>query len=104
MTIHDAHCHFFSSRFLEALGRETGRAADGGVSGIAATLGWDAPGEPEALADRWVAELDSNHVSRVALMASVPGDEESVSVAVRKHPDRLVGLFNLNPTAPDATD
>jgi predicted TIM-barrel fold metal-dependent hydrolase len=86
MTINDVHCHFFSSRFLETLGADAGR------------LGWDPPGTPEALADRWVAELDRHEVRRVALIASIPGDEASVATAVSRHPGRFVGFFMLDPT------
>ena len=65
-------------------------------------LGWDLPGTPEDLADRWVQELDRAGVGRAALMASVPGDEASVARAVARHPARIVGFFMLDPTAPDA--
>ena len=57
---------------------------------------------PEALADRWVHELDANGVRRAALIASVPGDEASVAAAVARHPSRLVGFFMLDPAAIDA--
>lgn len=105
MTIHDAHCHFLSSRFYEALGREK-YGADARLSGerIAADLGWDPAGPADALAERWIAELDRHHVSRVGLIASVPGDEESVGAAVARHPARFVGFFALNATAHDALD
>jgi predicted TIM-barrel fold metal-dependent hydrolase len=43
-------------------------------------------------------------VSRAALIASVPGDEDSVAAAVRRQPDRFVGFFMLNAAAPDAPD
>jgi hypothetical protein len=43
-------------------------------------------------------------VSRCALIASIPGDEESVAIAVAKHPNRFVGFFMINPVAPDAAD
>jgi predicted TIM-barrel fold metal-dependent hydrolase len=105
VTIHDAHCHFFSSRFLETLGNEAGArlpAADPAT--VASSLGWDAPGSPEELSDRWVAELDRHGVGRAVLIASVPGDEESVSAAVARHPARFIGFFMLNPLASDATD
>jgi hypothetical protein len=69
---------------------------------IATELGWEAPGEPAALADRWAAELDRRGVSRVALISSTPDDEDSVAVAVARHPGRFVGLFMLNVSAPDA--
>ena len=65
-------------------------------------LQWDDPGSPEALADRWVQELDANGVQRAALIASVPGDEASVAAAVARHPSRLVGFFMLDPAAADA--
>ena len=90
--INDAHCHFFSTTFFAALG------GDAAVT----TLGWDAPGTAEALADRWVAELDRARVSRAALMASIPGDAASVETAVGRHPDRFVGFFMVDPTRPEA--
>jgi len=105
MTLCDAHCHFFSQRFFEALGREKyGPQSDVNGDRVARELGWEPPGPPDALADRWVAELDEHRVARVALIASVPGDEASVAAAVRRHAQRFVGFFVLNPTAPDALD
>ncbi|HXW06618.1 MAG TPA: amidohydrolase family protein [Vicinamibacterales bacterium] len=102
-TIADAHCHFFSSGFLEILTRDrqdfpaTGRAA-----AAARFLGWDDPGPAPDLARRWVAELDEQGVDRAMLIASIPGDEESVAAAVGAHPARFVGAFMFNPAAPDA--
>jgi predicted TIM-barrel fold metal-dependent hydrolase len=90
--INDAHCHFFSTPFFAPLGGD----------GALATLGWDAPGSAEQLADRWATELDRAGVSRAALIASVPGDAGSVGTAVRRHPDRFVGFFMVDPTQPDA--
>ncbi len=102
MTTHDTHCHFFSARFFEALGREKYPDRPISAQAVAAELGWEAPGEAEALADRWIAELDEHHVSRAAIMSSVPGDEDSVAAAVKRHPDRFIGFFALNPAAPEA--
>jgi predicted TIM-barrel fold metal-dependent hydrolase len=103
MTVNDVHCHFLSARFYETLGREKyGAQAAITSDRIAAELGWEAPGTPEALADRWVAELDRHHVSRAALIASVAGDEPSVAAAVARHPGRFVGFFALNAGAADA--
>jgi predicted TIM-barrel fold metal-dependent hydrolase len=105
MTLCDAHCHFFSQRFFAALGREKyGPQSDISSEHVARELGWEPPGPPDTLADRWLAELDEHHVARVALIASVPGDEESVAAAVRRHPRRFVGFFVLNPIAPDALE
>jgi predicted TIM-barrel fold metal-dependent hydrolase len=36
------------------------------------------------------------------LIASIPGDEDSVGVAVARHPTRFVGFFMFDPTAADA--
>jgi predicted TIM-barrel fold metal-dependent hydrolase len=101
--VHDVHCHFLSPRFFEALGREK-FGADAAVPGaqIASTLGWDNAASPQALADRWLAELDRHHTARAALIGSVPGDEDSVAAAVARHPRRFVGFFALNAAAPDA--
>jgi predicted TIM-barrel fold metal-dependent hydrolase len=96
MTLQDTHCHFFSRRFFEALAREK-YGATGTVERVALELGWDLPGTPEALAERWIAELDRQHVSRVALIASV-------AAAVATYPARFVGFFMLNAGAPDALD
>jgi predicted TIM-barrel fold metal-dependent hydrolase len=99
----DVHCHFFSPRFFETLGRDApGRFGDAPSTVICATLGWDAPPSVDALASRWVAELDRQHVARAVLIGSVPGDEGSVAEAVAAHPDRFVGFFMLNPLAEDA--
>jgi predicted TIM-barrel fold metal-dependent hydrolase len=97
----DAHCHFFSARFLELLTQGTEVSGDRAAT-ISATLGWDPPGTAEDLADRWVAELDRHDVARAALIASIPGDESSVRTAVMRHPARFVGFFMFNPTAADA--
>ena len=105
ITLHDAHCHFLSSRFFETLGREKyGADLSSAAARMVEELGWEAPGTTDALAARWIAELDQSHVSRVGLIASIPGDEESVAAAVGRYPTRFVGFFVLNPTAPDAEE
>ena len=99
----DVHCHFFSSGFLQALTADRrDLPADDRASAVASLLGWEAPGTPAQLAARWVAELDRHGVHRAALIASLPGDEDSVAQAVAAHPSRFVGFFMYNPMAPDA--
>jgi predicted TIM-barrel fold metal-dependent hydrolase len=95
--INDAHCHFFSSRFLELLAPDAG-----GGDELAFRLQWDAPGTATELGDRWIAELDRHGVARAALIASIPGDAVSVAEAVAHHPHRLVGFFMHNPMTVDA--
>jgi uncharacterized protein len=99
--IADAHVHFFSHNFFRTLAKQT---ADPSTD-IPAALGWEAP-DPDAavFAERWVLELDRNEVDRAAILASVPGDEDSVSAAVAAYPERFFGYFFCDPTAPDAVD
>lgn len=105
MTVHDSHCHFLSTRFFEALGREKyGDVQPMAAGDVAGVLGWEPPGEAVALASRWIGELDRHHVSRAALIASIPGDEDAVAEAVALHPSRFVGFFAINPMAPDAPE
>lgn len=102
MRISDAHCHFFSSRFLELLTTgQPGWPEAGGSAAVLHRLGWQDPGSAEDLAERWVAELDAHQVARAAIIASIPGDEASVATAVARHPSRLVGFFMFNPAAGD---
>lgn len=96
----DAHAHFFSSRFFDALAQQRGRGES--ASDLCRELGWDDPVSPDALADRWVQELGRHGVARTALIASVPGDEQSVAQAVARHPSRFVGFFMVNAGADDA--
>jgi uncharacterized protein len=101
--ISDSHVHFFSSRFLELLTKDrTDFPATDRADAVARQLGWDSPGTPEALAERWVTEMARHGVSRCALIASIPGDEESVAQAVTKSPQDFVGFFMFNPAANNA--
>ena len=101
--MNDAHCHFFSTPFFAALGRQLKESDQGSPQTTALTkLGWEPPGTADALADRWVAELDRRDVARAVLIASVTGDAGSVATAVARHPRRLVGFFMVDPTQPDA--
>ena len=100
--LNDSHCHFFSSQFFSTLSRQRGH--NDTVEALCRELQWDDPGTPDALADRWVQELDAHGVARSALIASVPGDEASVAAAVSRHPRRFVGFFMVDPSAEDAVE
>ena len=106
IAISDAHVHFFSRRFFEELAKQ--KSAPGKpvtADLITKTLGWELPPSNNAdLAERWVIELDRREVSHAALIASVPGDEDSVGDAVQAFPDRIDGYFMINPLAPDAVE
>jgi uncharacterized protein len=100
----DAHMHFFSPGFFDALGAQKGLPVDGRVGVVTGALGWDEPASVGALADRWVQELDRHHVARAVLIASVPADEAAVAAAVAAHPGRFIGFYMLDPTKDDALD
>jgi len=91
----DSHVHFFSPGFFAGLGADR--------SAITA-LGWEFPDSTETLATQWVEALDQHGVHRAALMASLPGDADSVAKAVALNPSRFVGFFMLDPTRNDAID
>lgn len=60
------------------------------------------PEDPTDFAAGWSAELEKNEVSAAMMIASVPGDEVSISAAVSAFPDRIIGGFMFDPTKPDA--
>ena len=93
----DAHVHFFSHAFFSSLSAQSGRP----VEELARILGWRVRHSCEDLAEAWRAELDEYGVAKAALIASIPGDEDSVAAAVSLYPDRFYGFFMANPTAPD---
>ncbi len=101
----DAHCHFFSHKLFETLiGQSTtlGKETDP-IATVAKMTGWVMPPtNPAELGDVWVAELDKFDVSAAMLIASVPGDEDSIAAAVAAYPDRIAGAFMFDPTKPDA--
>ncbi len=102
LRVSDAHVHFFSHTFYSTLA--TQRKTES-AEALGPLLEWEIPpAEPEALASRWVKELDAYQVSRASLIASTHGDEESVARAVAAHPDRFFGHFMLDPLQPDARE
>lgn len=98
LRVNDVHCHFFSPRFFDVLGRQKGLPGEAPGTEVARLVGWDPPGTSEALADRWAETLTAGGVGRAMLIGSVPGEEDQVARAVARHPDRFVGAFMLDPT------
>lgn len=105
LEIFDAHCHFFSHKFFQTLtGQSPALSKDADPIARAGELtGWMMPPvDPAELAAIWTAELDKNEVEAAMLIASVPGDEDSVAAAVAAFPERIAGAFMFDPTKPDA--
>src|SRR5690349_11450621 len=92
----DAHVHFFSRRFFESLAAQADKTSDA----VASILAWDLPPvDPVELGARWAAELDAHGVDRAAMIASLPGDEASVTAAANMWRDRLFAYAMVNPLA-----
>src|SRR5215472_914462 len=100
LPVSDAHIHFFSHRFFSALAEQKKQP----VAALAPVLGWQLPPEdPLELATTWTRELDRHGVSKAVLIASIPGDADSVIAAVKAFPERFRSYLMVNPTAPDAS-
>jgi uncharacterized protein len=105
LEVFDAHTHFFSYKFFETLtGQSPQFGKDSNAIERAGDLtGWTIPPRsPAELAAIWASEFDRHGVSGALMIASVPGDEESLSGAVAAFPDRITGAFMFDPTKPDA--
>lgn len=92
----DAHVHFFSPEFFRALAQQKG------VPDVGPLLEWEVPESGEYLADRWVIEMNHNGVDGAVLIASTPGEVESVTAAVERHPKRFHSIVMINPLLPGA--
>jgi predicted TIM-barrel fold metal-dependent hydrolase len=99
LPVADAHIHFFSHRFFASLAEQKGVPVDQ----LPPLLNWQVPAEDaRQLADTWAHELEKQGVAKASLIASVPGDGDSVIAAVRQQPERFYGYMMVNPTAPAA--
>ena len=97
LAVADAHVHFFSRRFFSTLVAQKQELT---LEAAAKQLGWIMPPEdPEQLAQIWIAELDRHNVHKSVLIASVPGDESSVTAAARAYPERFFAYAMVNPFA-----
>jgi predicted TIM-barrel fold metal-dependent hydrolase len=104
MAVSDAHVHFFSRRFFEALAKQCAalEPRKGAAEGVAQALEWELPAaDPRKLAKQWAEELDDHGVSRAALIASVPGDEGSVAAAAEAQDGRFFAYAMFDPLEPD---
>ena len=92
--VSDAHIHFFSHAFFRSLAAQKQVEVDA----LVPLLDWRLPVEdPGGLAETWVRELERYGVEKAALIASAPGDHESVITAVRRFPQRFLGYAMVNP-------
>lgn len=100
MEVVDSHVHFISHNYLRLLTqqRQAYQDVDIFISEQAKRHHFEPPPlDPVRLADRWVIELDRHGISRAVVVSMMPGDEVSVSSALRIYPDRFIGVATVNP-------
>ena len=105
LEVFDAHTHFFSHKFFETLISQSPQLGNepNPIGRVGEMTGWKMPPPcPAEFAAIWASEFDRHGVSGALMIASVPGDEESVASAVTAFPDRIAGAFMFDPTKPDA--
>ena len=83
--IHDAHCHFFSTRFFEALARDkTNLEPEAPANSIPALLGWEPPGTPTELVNLHISAIVESTKPAVAEIPSGSGDGSTALKMNRK--------------------
>lgn len=101
----DAHLHFFSRPFFEALARLSPLpgAASEKLEAVARRAGLEVPGaDLDRHRERWLAQLSANGIDHAAIFASLPEEAPAVAAAIAAAPTRLSGLCLLNPCAEGA--
>jgi len=100
--IFDAHVHLYGGTYFKYLVRQKPNRLDiaSELRALAAKGHIELPGDdPVQLAKRWIDIIDKWKIERLMLFSSIPGDEESVVQAVQSYPDRLSGMFTIDPNS-----
>ncbi len=100
--IFDAHLHFYSNTYFKYLIRQKINRTDINTElrNMAAKGHIEIPGDdPIQLAKRWIDMLDKWKLERAMLIASIPGDEDSVAKAINEYPQRFTGIFVIDPNS-----
>lgn len=105
MDFQDAHTHFFSRPFFEALAEQSPQpgTVDERLRAVAERTGLEIPGaDVAAHTERWLAEMDRHGVSRMVSFASLPQEAEAVAAAARQSGGRLLAYTLVNPALEQA--
>jgi len=105
MRTQDAHTHFFSRPFFDALAQASPRDGDRAalIEEVAGKAGLQLP-DPDVTThrDRWLAEMDADDVERMVTFASLPPEAAAVSEAAAGSNGRLIPYTLVNPVAENA--
>ncbi|GJM20895.1 MAG: hypothetical protein DHS20C15_08100 [Planctomycetota bacterium] len=105
MTIQDAHTHFFSRPFFEALAGQSPLpgSVDERLDAVASKAGLSLPdADVEAHTARWLAEMDRHDVTRMVSFASLPQEADAVAAGARASGGRLLPYTLVNPAMEQA--
>lgn len=101
MKYQDAHTHFFSRPFFDALAAQApfeGEPAEL-LEAVAQDRTIDLPSDDVgALRDRWLQAMDAAEVARMVTFASLPVEAEAVAAAAAASQGRLIPFTVVNPT------
>jgi uncharacterized protein len=100
--IFDLHVHFYSNSYFRFLVRQKTNRLDINteLKNLSAKGRIEIPGEdPVLLAKRWIEVIDKWKIERMALISSIPGDEDAIVKAVQAYPTRFTGFFTVDPNS-----
>ena len=103
----DAHMHYFSYPFFEALASQSPHAGsvDERLARVAQQTGLEVPSpDGEVHLNRWLGTLDAHQVDHGVVFASLPQESDAVAAAVAGAGGRLTGYALVNPKAPGAVE
>lgn len=107
MRVVDAHAHFFSRAFFEALGEESPLPGDvpAKLARLAAETGVELPDpDPVRHWERWRSQLDARGVARIVFFASHPREIGALEAAHAASGGRIAAVAIADPRAPGAAD
>jgi hypothetical protein len=101
----DAHCHWFSNPFFQALAEESPMAGTvhQRMALVQESTGLQMPDEDDSVHRRnWLAEMEESSVDRLVIFSSHPKESGTVAEAAAAAPKQLTGVAVINPTAENA--
>lgn len=103
--ITDFHAHFFARPFFDALAAQSPQPGtpDERLARAAERAGIELPpADLDAHLARWMADLDTHGVQRMAAFASAPEEIPAVAEAAERSNGRLIPIAVCNPVSPGA--